>query len=120
MVPSDELLPPVRTDGRIRTDGTPSPELRAELRHISDVRSAVTVAGAWVQSLGLLWATAWIVGRTGLWVLWVPAFLLMGRAHALFGIVGHEAAHRLDRKSTRLNSSHVAISYAVFCLKKKT
>src|SRR5690625_1551362 len=25
-----------------------------------------------------------------------------------------------DRKSTRLNSSHVAISYAVFCMKKKT
>src|SRR5207253_11153293 len=43
---------------------------------------------------------------------------------------GREAARRLlfwplgrhratDRKSTRLNSSHVAISYAVFCLKKK-
>src|SRR5690625_5359420 len=31
----------------------------------------------------------------------------------VFGING------LDRKSTRLNSSHVAISYAVFCLKKK-
>src|SRR3712207_8008154 len=28
--------------------------------------------------------------------------------------------HRLDRKSTRLNSSHANISYAVFCLKKKT
>src|SRR5690606_41666724 len=27
---------------------------------------------------------------------------------------------RKDRKSTRLNSSHVKISYAVFCLKKKT
>src|SRR5690625_5501569 len=27
--------------------------------------------------------------------------------------------HDEDRKSTRLNSSHVAISYAVFCLKKK-
>src|SRR5699024_12296820 len=26
----------------------------------------------------------------------------------------------IDRKSTRLNSSHVSISYAVFCLKKKT
>src|SRR5260221_3506772 len=26
---------------------------------------------------------------------------------------------RLDRKSTRLNSSHTVISYAVFCLKKK-
>src|SRR3712207_8694844 len=30
------------------------------------------------------------------------------------------AAGRLDRKSTRLNSSHANISYAVFCLKKKT
>src|SRR5699024_3956886 len=30
-----------------------------------------------------------------------------------------KAAIILDRKSTRLNSSHVSISYAVFCLKKK-
>src|SRR2546427_7874406 len=30
-----------------------------------------------------------------------------------------EAADGLDRKSTRLNSSHSQISYAVFCLKKK-
>src|SRR5436309_9811069 len=30
-----------------------------------------------------------------------------------------EARGRRDRKSTRLNSSHVKISYAVFCLKKK-
>src|SRR3989442_2032005 len=37
--------------------------------------------------------------------------LLAGRA------AGH--AQDLDRKSTRLNSSHVRISYAVFCLKKK-
>src|SRR5699024_11247466 len=29
------------------------------------------------------------------------------------------ASPRPDRKSTRLNSSHVSISYAVFCLKKK-
>src|SRR5438477_3543096 len=28
--------------------------------------------------------------------------------------------NRSDRKSTRLNSSHMSISYAVFCLKKKT
>src|SRR5256885_5039805 len=33
-----------------------------------------------------------------------------------------DAGHRkaIDRKSTRLNSSHLVISYAVFCLKKKT
>src|SRR5690554_7584435 len=30
-----------------------------------------------------------------------------------------QSADLLDRKSTRLNSSHVRISYAVFCLKKK-
>src|SRR2546430_4501491 len=31
----------------------------------------------------------------------------------------YHAARRKDRKSTRLNSSHSQISYAVFCLKKK-
>src|SRR5690242_21587926 len=30
-----------------------------------------------------------------------------------------EISERVDRKSTRLNSSHMSISYAVFCLKKK-
>src|SRR5439155_1796630 len=41
------------------------------------------------------------------------------------GRMGHHSAAagrgkgKADRKSTRLNSSHVAISYAVFCLKKK-
>src|SRR2546429_7087599 len=38
------------------------------------------------------------------------------------GFVDHNGADkpgRLDRKSTRLNSSHGYISYAVFCLKKK-
>src|SRR5689334_24651087 len=37
-------------------------------------------------------------------------------------IFGHEGAGvvlEVDRKSTRLNSSHSSISYAVFCLKKK-
>src|SRR5699024_11559457 len=32
---------------------------------------------------------------------------------------GEKSMFGLDRKSTRLNSSHVSISYAVFCLKKK-
>src|SRR3712207_9206262 len=40
----------------------------------------------------------------------------LGRASAGFDGRGR---HALDRKSTRLNSSHANISYAVFCLKKK-
>src|SRR3712207_8853814 len=35
------------------------------------------------------------------------------------GVAGEPHAGRRDRKSTRLNSSHANISYAVFCLKKK-
>src|SRR3712207_7127854 len=42
-------------------------------------------------------------------------------ARAPDGVVGHADLGRVhqDRKSTRLNSSHANISYAVFCLKKK-
>src|SRR5690554_7273573 len=36
------------------------------------------------------------------------------------GESNEEIIEVIDRKSTRLNSSHVRISYAVFCLKKKT
>src|SRR5439155_20032406 len=50
-----------------------------------------------------------------------------GRGAAAFRVRGSGGRHEAgagpgpasDRKSTRLNSSHVAISYAVFCLKKK-
>src|SRR3712207_7705894 len=35
-------------------------------------------------------------------------------------VVSDEVRLQADRKSTRLNSSHANISYAVFCLKKKT
>src|SRR5215813_15644741 len=35
-------------------------------------------------------------------------------------LIREDDVHALDRKSTRLNSSHVRISYAVFCLKKTT
>src|SRR5699024_11807091 len=38
---------------------------------------------------------------------------------ALIGIQPEFELVWIDRKSTRLNSSHVSISYAVFCLKKK-
>src|SRR5438874_12685043 len=42
-----------------------------------------------------------------------------GRTAARGGTDGGRARLSRDRKSTRLNSSHVEISYAVFCLKKK-
>src|SRR5690606_41924060 len=46
----------------------------------------------------------------GLWPMWTGEALRKRRA---------SMSPKKDRKSTRLNSSHVKISYAVFCLKKK-
>src|SRR5256886_12661766 len=57
----------------------------------STIQSVTTVVAAYMGGLGL---GAWLLGR---------------RADR----------HERDRKSTRLNSSHSQISYAVFCLKKK-
>src|SRR5258708_23766445 len=50
----------------------------------------------------------------------VATWLLLGTSFGnwIFGVGGERGAQQ-DRKSTRLNSSHQIISYAVFCLKKK-
>src|SRR5437588_8725064 len=47
----------------------------------------------------------------------LPNFPAEIRAPA--GTLAGVSAFQIDRKSTRLNSSHTVISYAVFCLKKK-
>src|SRR3712207_6910522 len=47
------------------------------------------------------------------------AELRIRKARQVAEIGGELARHHPDRKSTRLNSSHANISYAVFCLKKK-
>src|SRR2546427_9442659 len=47
-----------------------------------------------------------------------PRLVEVGRDDA-GPLAGHRDGRRGDRKSTRLNSSHSQISYAVFCLKKK-
>src|SRR3989442_4082646 len=53
---------------------------------------------------------------TGLIALLLASWLSTRISRPLTALASHEAR---DRKSTRLNSSHVRISYAVFCLKKK-
>src|SRR5690625_3110479 len=48
-----------------------------------------------------------------------PFGVVVGRVDAGRVLLVQHPCRASDRKSTRLNSSHVAISYAVFCLKKK-
>src|SRR5437773_5022075 len=53
-------------------------------------------------------------------VLAAACFSTAGAAIKWCSFGGWQIEHNLiDRKSTRLNSSHITISYAVFCLKKK-
>src|SRR5207253_3528087 len=62
---------------------------------------------------------ALFVGRSGTRLTIYSIENIFKKHVRLAEIKRHITPHSLDRKSTRLNSSHVAISYAVFCLKKK-
>src|SRR5690349_24240849 len=50
----------------------------------------------------------------------LPPRLSSALVHKFPSMLEYKSPTSLDRKSTRLNSSHVEISYAVFCLKKKS
>src|SRR5437762_6913946 len=58
--------------------------------------------------------------RTGVWVIVSPVIRRPIEVPTAPVVGDRIIASGLDRKSTRLNSSHRCISYAVFCLKKKT
>src|SRR5690625_6266808 len=73
-----------------------------------------------LDAVALVEQHALVVGVAGVGALELPD--RVGLAGAVVGHDHDEVGRELldeDRKSTRLNSSHVAISYAVFCLKKK-
>src|SRR5690606_41871198 len=59
-------------------------------------------------------------GRPGRFLRWAYQAKVMNTFESVSSAIATSAGGRFkDRKSTRLNSSHVKISYAVFCLKKK-
>jgi fatty acid desaturase len=101
MIPSAELLPPAHPDARIRADGRPTPEFREELRHIPNVRNALSVASVYAQTVLVLAAVVWI----GHPLAWLAGIVLMGRANAQFASLMHEAAHRLLFSHRRLNDA---------------
>jgi fatty acid desaturase len=96
MVP--RALPVARDTSSVRADGRAHPGIRDQLRRIPSWRNALSVVGLYVQ-------TALIVVVAVRWTPWaiVPAFLLMGRTHAQFASLMHEAAHRLLFSNKRAN-----------------
>ncbi len=98
MVPPAELLQPGAETELVRPDGRPQPAFRAELRRIPSWRNAGSVVLLYVQTGVVIWAAV----RFGPWT-WPVAFVLMGRAHAQFASLMHEAAHRLLFSNRRWN-----------------
>src|SRR4029079_18411557 len=77
----------------------PAPGWREELRRIPNARNAISVVSCWVQTLGLICIAVWAHNP----VVWIVVFLLMGRAHAQFAALMHEAAHRLLFSNKKVN-----------------
>jgi len=98
MVPSSEVLALGRGDGDVLPDGRLTPAAREQMRRIPSVRNAVSVASVYVQTLAIIVVAIWLGP-----IAWLPAVLLMGRAHAQFASLMHEAAHRLLFRSKRAN-----------------
>src|SRR5690606_39480366 len=90
----------------------------------SDVRSSdlpITEDRDWDYANRFELATAAHADRYNIIEGFTTARLNFNRENRFYGSVAFDGAKWfIDRKSTRLNSSHVKISYAVFCLKKKT
>ncbi|MCU1397209.1 MAG: hypothetical protein JWN62_318 [Acidimicrobiales bacterium] len=102
MSPSLEALPVVVENDQIRADGRAQPAFREDLRRIPSVRNSISVAALYVQTAVLLGAA---VVTPGWWrlLVWPIVFLLMGRTHAQFASLMHEAAHRLLLKKKSAN-----------------
>src|SRR5690606_11049066 len=93
-----------------RAEGDPAAEILVPL-------VGADVAG--IETGGFLRVRTVVVAVGPLLIVGVEVdFQVVGR-NAGLPVVGIGLVDGRDRKSTRLNSSHVKISYAVFCLKKK-
>lgn len=98
MVPPSNLFAPGRRNQDVLEDGRPTPTTREQLRRIPTARNVVSVMSTYAQT-GLL---LFVAVRFGPWT-WLPVFILMGRAHAQFASLMHEAAHRLLFANKRAN-----------------
>ena len=105
MVPGPSLVPDVLPLGGLAANGRPTGTLRDELRRHHNLRNVGNVLSVWLQSFGVIAAACWLTTRWPLMavVVWPATFLLMGRAFALYAILGHEAAHRLLFSNKRVN-----------------
>ncbi len=89
MCPARDALPLARATDLLAADGRPLPAFRVQLRRIPSLRNALSLVSVYLQTGALLSLAVWSP-----WT-WPGVFVLMGRAHAQFASLMHEAAHRL-------------------------
>jgi fatty acid desaturase len=99
MIPASDLLTEVHATEAITANGRPTPVFREQLRRIPNPRNAISLLSLYVQTIGIVVLTVWL----DRWYVWIAAFLLMGRAHAQFAALMHEAAHRLLFSNRKIN-----------------
>ena len=99
MAPDPSTLAPARADEHIAADGRPTATYRERLRRIPDARNAFSVVSLYAQTAGVLTVVV-VVDNIAVRI---AAFLMMGRAHAQFLSLMHEAAHRLLFSNKRAN-----------------
>ena len=99
MLPDLEALTDFHPTERLTDNARPAPPWRDELRRIPNLRNAFAVLFLYAQTIGIIVAAVWIDN----WLVWALAFVLMGRAHAQFAALMHEAAHRMLFRNRRVN-----------------
>jgi len=99
MLPEPELLVAPDPSGSVLPDGRAKPPRRVELRRIPSWRNGGSLVFLWAETITIAVAAVWLNNP----IVWVAAFLLMGRQHARFNILMHEAAHRLLFRNKALN-----------------
>src|SRR5690606_41670420 len=103
------LPPPLLPCYRAHRDLHSFPTRRSS--DLPEAKDAMEAAAGWVNSLRRIGRPVFLAAPAvwdGMFVHWY-----------FMRFLGKSPFGQTDRKSTRLNSSHVKISYAVFCLKKK-
>src|SRR5690625_5649213 len=95
--------------------------LRFPSRALRRLTAIIVVFTGWLYIIPQLHGAAIAISATTGIPAWLgPAIVILVVLPTVITGGMRSVTERIDRKSTRLNSSHVAISYAVFCLKKKT
>ncbi len=99
MVLDASAFPSATPTDKILLTGRPSPQWRTELRRIPNLRNAISIASIYTQTIGIIWIVLVLKHP----IVFVAAFLLMGRAHAQLLALMHESAHRQLFRNRKLN-----------------